>query len=58
MRFEYKVVTLQASVWKNKAETRDATFQAELNQLGALGWDLVGVSPYAQNVQLFLKRAK
>ncbi len=58
MRYEYKVLTLQASVWKNKADTRDAAFQSELNTLGLVGWELVGVSPYAQNVQAFLKREK
>jgi hypothetical protein len=58
MRYEYKVVTLKGSVWSGKTEKRDADFQSELNQLGLIGWDLVGVSPYGQNVQAFLKREK
>lgn len=58
MRYEYKVLTLKGSVWSGKPEKRDADFQAELNQLGMLGWNLVSVSPYGQNVQAFLKREK
>lgn len=58
MRYEYKVVTLKGSVWGGKADKRDGSFQAALNQLGALGWDLVGVVPHAQNVQAFLKRER
>lgn len=58
MRFEYKVVTLKGNIWHSKSEKRDSQFQSELNQLGMLGWNLVGVSPYAQNVQAFLKREK
>ena len=58
MRYEYKVVTLKGSVWSGKTEKRDSEFQSELNQLGMLGWNLVGLSPYGQNVQAFLKREK
>ncbi|MGB6229562.1 MAG: DUF4177 domain-containing protein [Litorimonas sp.] len=58
MRYEYKVVTLKASAWGGKPEKRDANFESALNQLGMVGWNLVGVSPYGQNVQAFLKREK
>lgn len=58
MRYEYKVLTLQGSMWSGKPEKRDSDFEYALNQLGTLGWELVGVSPYAQNVQAFLRREK
>ncbi|MGB3457677.1 MAG: DUF4177 domain-containing protein [Litorimonas sp.] len=58
MRYEYKVLTLKGSVWSGSAEKRDADFQSTLNTHGAVGWELVGVSPYAQNVQAFLRREK
>jgi len=58
MRYEYKVITLKGSVWGGKPEKKDQQFQSALNQLGMLGWQLVGVTPIAQNVQAFLKREK
>ena len=58
MRFEYKVLTLKASVWGGNTDKRDARFQEQLNNLGMVGWDLVGVTTYGSYVQAFLKRAK
>lgn len=58
MRYEYKVVTLTASIWRGKAEQIDNSFSSQLNQQGMLGWDLVGVTPYGTGVKAFLKREK
>lgn len=58
MRYEYKVITLKGSVWGGKTEKKDTDFERELNQLGMLGWALVGVTPHGQNVQAFLRREK
>ena len=58
MRFEYKVVSLRASIWSGAAEKRDAKFQEQLNNLGMVGWDLIAVQPHGTNMQAFLKREK
>ncbi|GLQ20417.1 hypothetical protein ACFFUB_00030 [Algimonas porphyrae] len=58
MRFEYKVITLKASVWKSKPDQVDHDFQGQLNQQGLLGWSLVGVTPYGASVKAFMKREK
>lgn len=58
MRFEYKVITLKASIWGGKSDVRDNAFQSALNSHGAVGWDLVSVTPYGATVQAFMKREK
>lgn len=58
MRFEYKVITLKASMWGGNAEKNDNGFESQLNQQGMLGWNLVGVTPYGTGVKAFLKREK
>lgn len=58
MRYEYKAVTLKASIWNSKSEQVDDAFTSQLNQLGMVGWNLVGVTPYGTGVKAFLKREK
>lgn len=44
-------------VWEYKRLIVDTPpSEAELNALGAEGWELVGVAPVAQAVQLYFKR--
>lgn len=58
MRFEYKTVTVRASAWSGNVAKGAGKIEAELNALGALGWELVGVSTLGLYTQAFLKRAK
>lgn len=60
-KWEYKVVTRKAEGWVTKDIPEDAA-EAALNDLGADGWELVGVAPIVgegmttKSVMLFLKR--
>lgn len=58
MRYEYKVLTLKASIWGGNVEKIDSGLESQLNQQGMLGWSLVGVTPYGTGVKAFLKREK
>ena len=55
-RWQYKVVELPYQMFGGKLGERA---QAELDKLGAQGWELVAVeqSHYADALRMFLKRA-
>jgi len=54
-RWQYKVVELQYKLFGGKTSDRA---QAELDKLGALGWELVSVvqSSPADTLKMFLKK--
>jgi hypothetical protein len=53
-RFSYQVVTVKPRVF---SERQAEDIQAELNRLGAQGWELVAVQATGAGTRLYLKRA-
>lgn len=49
-RWSYQVVQLKAGSW---GQYKDEDIQAELNRMGAMGWELVNIVPLSPPMMVF-----